>query len=407
MIKTVFNPQTADIIKIPPSKSEVHRLLICAALSDRETEIFCESLNEDIEATVSCLNSLGADISFSEGVFSVKPIVNVPEKPVLHCRESGSTLRFLLPLTAHLGKSSSFITEGRLGDRPLSPLKEALEEAGIIFTKNGNEIKVSGKCESTEFSIAGNVSSQFISGLIFMLTKTGGEIEITGEAASRPYIEMTIDALRLFGCDVSFRESIITVPKTCPLLSPGTAEAGGDWSNAAFFLSAGVIGKRKITLSGLKDHSRQGDRKIIEILREFGGEIKVSEKSVTAFPSLLHGINIDSRDIPDLVPVLSVVAANAEGTTVIKNCSRLRLKESDRIEAVYNMIKNLGGKIRVENDSIIIEGSALRGGSVDAVNDHRIAMSGAVAAFASDGAVTINGAEAVKKSYPTFWDEIR
>ncbi len=407
MTKTVFSPKIRDTVKIPPSKSEVHRLLICAALSDKTTIIHCDGINEDIEATVSSLTSLGADISFKGGIFTVNPIKNVPENPVLHCRESGSTLRFLLPLTASFGKNASFITEGRLGDRPLSPLKEALEGAGVSFTKNGNEIKVSGKCEKSSYSIAGNVSSQFISGLIFMLTKTGGEIEITEKAESRSYIEMTIDALRLFGCDVSFRDSIITVPKTCPLISPEKAEAGGDWSNGAFFLSAGAIGKEKISVSGLNINSTQGDRKIIDILREYGAEIKVSAEGITACPSSLHGINIDARDMPDLVPVLSVVAANAEGTTVIKNCSRLRLKESDRIEAVYNMIKNLGGKITVEDDNIIIEGSPLTGGEIDSVNDHRIAMSGAVASFCTEYPVTINGAEAVKKSYPSFWDEIR
>ena len=407
MIKTVLAPVTNDIIKIPASKSEVHRLLICAALSDSTTKIFCDGTNEDIEATAECLRALGAEITHKDGAFTVKPLCDVPEKPVLCCNESGSTLRFLLPVAAFFGKDTVFSTKGRLGDRPLSPLKEELEGAGVTITKVSNEIRLSGKCNKTAFTIAGNVSSQFISGLMFMLTKTGGEIEITGKTESRPYIEMTIDALRQFGCSISFIGNKITVPKTSPLISPSEVKAGGDWSNSAFFLSAGIIGKNAITLTGLKADSVQGDKKIVDILREFGGRIEENEKGITAYPSPLHGITIDAGDIPDLVPVLSVVAANAEGSTEIKSCGRLRLKESDRIEAVYNMIKNLGGKITVENDTIIIEGPALQGGSIDSVNDHRIAMSGAIAAFASDGAVTINGAEAVKKSYPTFWDEIR
>ncbi len=407
MIKTLFSPKTSGIIKIPASKSEVHRLLICAALSDKETKVYCDGLNDDIEASVSCLNSLGAEISFSDGMFTVKPIRDIPEKPVLHPKESGSTLRFLLPLTSLFGKDAVFVTEGRLGDRPLSPLKEELEEAGVTITKEENRIRVSGRCEKTAFSIAGNVSSQFISGLIFMLTKTGGEIEITGKAESRPYIEMTLDALKTFGCDISFTKNIITVPKTAPLSSPEEVRAGGDWSNAAFFLSAGVIGKEKITLTGLKTDSVQGDKRIIAVLRDFGADIEINKNGITASPSPLRGITIDAEDIPDLVPVLSVVAANAEGKTEIKNCGRLRLKESDRIEAVYNMIKNLGGKIAVANESIIIEGSPLTGGEIDSVNDHRIAMSGAVASFCTESPVTIKGAEAVKKSYPVFWDEIR
>lgn len=407
MLKTVFSPKTGEIIKIPASKSEVHRLLICAALADKTTAVYCDALNDDIEATVSCLNSLGAEISYNDGVFTVNPIKNVPENAVLHCKESGSTLRFLLSLTSFFGNGATFVTEGRLGDRPLSPLKEELENAGVNIKKNNNEIRVSGKCNKTSFSIEGNVSSQFISGLMFMLTLTGGEIEITGKTESRPYIEMTIDALKRFGCDIGFNENKITVPKTVPLISPEKVSAGGDWSNGAFFLSAGIIGKEKITISGLKSDSTQGDRKIIDVLRDFGGNIEINENSITAYPSVLHGNTVDARDIPDLVPVLSVVSANAKGTTVIKNCARLRLKESDRIAAVNNMIKNLGGKITVVNDDIIIEGFPLSGGEIDSVNDHRIAMSGAVAAFSTDGPVTINGAEAVKKSYPGFWDEIR
>ncbi len=407
MIKTLFSPKTSGIIKIPASKSEVHRLLICAALSDKETRVYCDGLNDDIDATVSCLNSLGAKISFSDGAFTVKPIRDVPESPELHPKESGSTLRFLLPLTALFGKDAVFVTEGRLGDRPLSPLKEELRKAGVTIIKEENRICVSGKCEKTAFSITGDVSSQFISGLIFMLSKTGGEIEITGTTESRPYIEMTIDALKAFGCDVSFCGNIITVPKTAPLSSPEEVRAGGDWSNAAFFLSAGVIGNEKITLTGLKTDSVQGDKRIIQVLRDFGADIEVNDSKLTAYPSVLHGITVDARDIPDLVPVLSVVAANAKGKTEIKNCERLRLKESDRIEAVYNMIKNLGGKITVENDNIIIEGSPLTGGEVDSFNDHRIAMSAAAAAFSTNGTVTVKVAEAVKKSYPSFWDEIR
>ena len=407
MIKILCAPKLKETIRIPASKSEVHRLLICAALSDKITKVHCDGLNDDIEATVSCLNSLGAEISFSEGIFTVIPIRDIPENPVLNPGESGSTLRFLLPLASLYGKDTVFATKGRLGDRPLSPLKEELEAAGVIITKTDNEIKVSGKCTKNRFSIAGNVSSQFISGLIFMLTKTGGEIEITGKTESLPYIEMTIDALKSFGCEISFSGNIITVPKTAPLISPAEIKAGGDWSNAAFFLSAGVIGKEKITLTGLKTDSVQGDKRIIQVLRDFGADIEINENGITAYPSSLRGITIDAGDIPDLVPVLSVVAANAKGKTEIKNCGRLRLKESDRIEAVYNMIKNLGGKITVRDDSIIIESSPLTGGEADSFNDHRIAMSAAVAAFSTDATVKINGAEAVKKSYPAFWDEIR
>lgn len=407
MIKTVQTPETNDEIKAITSKSEVHRLLICSAFSDRKTEIVCENINEDIQATTECLKGLGADITYKNGVFSVSPIKNTPDNPVLFCNESGSTLRFLLPVAAYLGKTTTFVTKGRLVQRPLSPLKEELEKGKTEIEIADGNITVSGKNEKTEFEIAGNVSSQFISGLMFMLTFTGGKITITGTTESKPYIEMTIDALRLFGCNISFDKNVISVEKTCPLISPSKVQGFGDWSNAAFFIVAGVIGTKPVTVTGLDINSRQGDKKIVEILRNFGAVIEITDDKVTAFPSELTGTAINAKDVPDLVPVLSVTATKAKGITKISGCERLRLKESDRIEAIKNMISCLGGKIEVINDEIIIEGFPLSGGTVDSENDHRIAMSAAIAAFASEAPVTISNAQAVNKSYPTFWDELK
>lgn len=407
MIKTLRNPKTSGTVKAIASKSEVHRLLVCAALGDKKTEIVCENINEDITATAECLKALGAEITYESGIFSVIPIKNTAENPILPCNESGSTLRFLLPVVAILGKGGSFRTQGRLAERPLSPLKDELTEAGVAINTLGKEITVSGRCAKNEFSVAGNVSSQFISGLMFMLTVTGGKITITKTVESRPYIEMTADALRLFGCNVDFCGNTITVPKTNPLHSPEKTQSFGDWSNAAFFITAGIIGKEKITVSGLDINSRQGDKKIVDILRLFGGKTEIFGDKITAYPSSLTAIDIDARDIPDLVPVLSVAAANAKGTTRIYNCQRLRLKESDRIEAVVKMITALGGKIKTIEDDIFIEGTSLSGGEVNSENDHRIAMSAAVAAFSTDNTVTVLDAQAVNKSYPSFWDEIK
>lgn len=407
MIKTLLSPKTSGNIKAIASKSEVHRLLIAAALSDKTTEIICEKTNADITATAQCLKALGADITYNDSVFTVTPIKEIPDEPVLPCNESGSTLRFLLPLVCFYGKGGIFEAKGRLSSRPLSPLKEELERYGAEILTEEGFIKITGKTSGTDFTIPGNVSSQFISGLLFMLTKTGGSINITGKTESLPYIEMTIDALKLFGCEISFSGGKITVEKTSPLISPGKAESGGDWSNAAFFITAGVIGKEKITVSGLDINSRQGDKKITDILKSFGAKIEASDSSVTAYPSELHAFSFDASDIPDLVPVLSVAAANAKGVTRITGCKRLRIKESDRIEAVRRLITELGGKITVENDDIIITGSPLSGGVTDSENDHRIAMSAAVAAFSCDKEITVNGAEAINKSYPSFWDEIK
>lgn len=407
MTKVLFSPKTAECIKAVTSKSEIHRLLICSALADTPTRVLCQNTNADITATVSCLNSLGADIKYKDGIFFVNPIKQIPKKAELFCNESGSTLRFLLPIVAFFGTETVFITEGRLAQRPLSPLKEELERSGVTINTIGKEIRISGKCEAKEFFIDGNVSSQFISGLMFMLSMSGGKINLTSPAESRPYIDMTARALQNFGCQINFDGNEISVQKTSPLLSPKEITGGGDWSNAAFFITAGIIGKEKITVSGLDIDSTQGDKKIIDILKSFGGKIEIGNNEVTAYPSILTAHDIDAADIPDLVPVLSVAAACAKGTTMIKNCARLRLKESDRIEAVRDMLTCLGGKIEVDGDSIIVHHSEFTGGTVDSKNDHRIAMSAAVAAFATDSSVTIENAQAVNKSYPSFWDEIR
>ncbi len=407
MNKTLKSPATKGKIKAISSKSEVHRLLIAAALSDKSTKIKCENINEDISATVSCLQSLGAQISYENNIFTVMPISNIPEKPELFCNESGSTLRFLLPLTAFYGKDCTFITKGRLACRPLSPLKEELEKAGCTFETEDKKIKITGKCTENIFTLPGNISSQFISGLLFMLTKTGGKIIITETIESRPYIEMTIDILKRFGCIIEFTDNEITIEKNSPLTSPENADSTGDWSNAAFFIAAGVIGKEKITVTGLDINSKQGDKKIVDILRSFGAKIDIKENEVTSYPSQLHSFSFDASDIPDLVPVLSVVATNSEGTTKISGCSRLRIKESDRIETTVKMITALGGKISADNDCIVIDGHPLSGGIVNSENDHRIAMSAAVAAFGTKNEITIENAQAVNKSYPSFWDEIR
>lgn len=407
MIKTLKNPTAKGVIKAIASKSEVHRYLLCAALADKKTDILCEELNEDIIATVSCLNALGAEITYKNNYFSVLPIKQVKEEPLLPCNESGSTLRFLLPTVSSFGKNAVFEAKGRLGSRPLSPLKEELQRTGAQIISENGRITVSGKCTGTAFSIPGNVSSQFISGLMFMLTKTGGKIKITESIESLPYIEMTIKALRDFGCDVSFSDNTVNVPKTNPLLSPQNITSSGDWSNAAFFITLGIIGASPVKVTGLDIKSAQGDKAVIDVLKSLGGDIRINGNEVTAYPSVLTACDIDAKNIPDLVPVLSVAATKAEGTTRIYNCSRLRIKESDRIEAVRKMISALGGKIHIEDDDIIIKGSPLTGGTVDSCNDHRIAMSAAVAAFISEDTVTINGAEAVNKSYPTFWEEIK
>lgn len=405
MTETLFSPVLSGEIRAITSKSEAHRLLICAALADKKTVIECKDTNEDINATADCLRALGAVITYKNGFFEVSPTQSLPKKALLPCNESGSTLRFLIPVVCILGVEAEFLMRGRLSERPLSPLKELLEENGAVFRRNGSSLFVKADIKGHFFSIAGNVSSQFISGLLFMLSVSGGKIEITGKTESAPYIDMTVNALKIFGCPIEKTENGYKITKTQPLCSPEKITAKGDWSNAAFFITAGVVGRNPVTVTGLELNSAQGDKAIIDELRKLGAKIESENSSVTAFPSCLKAADIDASQIPDLVPILSVAACCAEGTTRIYGAGRLRIKESDRLQTVCDMLTSLGGKVKINPDGLEITGCPLSGGEFSSGNDHRIAMSGAVAATLCENKVTINGSEAVKKSYPDFWKD--
>lgn len=370
-----------------PSKSQAHRLLICAAFADGPTTLICPEINRDIEATADCLRALGADIRRTADGFDITPAAAIPSAAELNCCESGSTLRFLLPIAGALGVDACFRTEGRLAQRPLSPLWEEMERMGCSLSRpDPCTIRCTGQLQSGEFRIAGNVSSQFITGLLFACALMPGssEIQITGKLESQPYVEMTLQALSRFG----LRYHKLQTPKQKLLHSPGTVRVEGDWSNAAFFLAAKALGSA-VEVSGLEPDSAQGDRTVSALL-----------------PKLKNRCCIDAADIPDLVPVLAVAAAANEGA-VFTNIQRLRLKESDRVASVISMLRALGGEAFATKDTLTVQPTLLTGGTVDSVNDHRIAMSAAVAATVCTGPVTILGAQCVAKSYPGFWAEYK
>ena len=363
-------------ITIIPSKSQAHRLLICAAFADKPTQLHCADTNRDIEATADCLRALGADIIRTETGYTVFPAARVPESAVLNCCESGSTLRFLLPIVGALGVDGVFQMEGRLPQRPLSPLWEEMERMGCSLSRpTATTLRCSGKLKPGSYSIDGSVSSQYITGLLFVLSLIQGEtsLEITGKTESKPYIELTKAAMALFDAP--------------HYPSPGHIEVEGDWSNGAFFLAANELGSA-LSIRGLDQNSVQGDRAIL-------GNLKQMDIGSPA---------IDVSDIPDLVPIMAVVAAAKHGAS-FTNIRRLRMKESDRVATVMEMIENLGGKADASEDTLIIHGTGLIGGTVDSHNDHRIAMAAAIAATVCQKPVTILGADAVSKSYPKFWEE--
>ncbi|NLT15485.1 MAG: 3-phosphoshikimate 1-carboxyvinyltransferase [Clostridiales bacterium] len=406
----ITKPLQGGTIGAIASKSQAHRLLICAALSSKESQVNCSEKNNDINATVRCLNALGALIIYESGVFSISPIKTpIRGERILDCGESGSTLRFMLPVVCALGADAQFRMGGRLPSRPLSPLYEELMAHGCAISPYGmNPLHVSGYLKSGRYTMPGNISSQFISGLMFALPLLSGDsmIMITGDMESKPYIDMTISALKDFGVVISQGRHSYTV-KGKQHYTPGkTVDVEGDWSNAAVWLCAGAVGSGELTVTNLNMNTLQGDRKILDFLECFGARVNRGDDCVTVMRGELRGIDIDAADTPDLVPVLAAVASVAKGTTFIRNAGRLRIKETDRLQTVTAALSSLGADIIEAKDDLIINGrSRLNGGTVVASNDHRLAMLGALAATVCDNPVTITDADAVNKSYPEFFSD--
>ena len=406
MERTIFPHKLGGRIAAIPSKSQAHRLLICAALADEPAALTCPEGSQDIEATARCLTAFGAAIHRTETGYAVQP-AQAPERAEADCGESGSTLRFLLPVAAALGIDTTFRLHGRLAARPLSPLWEELEAHGCALSRpTPDTVRCTGRLTGGVFRLAGNISSQFISGLLLALPLTGtdSELVLTTPLESAGYVDMTLDALRRFGVRAECTQNGWRIPAGARYASCGAAEVEGDWSNAAFWLTAGAISS-PVTVTGLAPDSRQGDRAAATILARFGAEVSTEGDAVTVRPGRLRGIELDARDIPDLVPPLALAAACAEGTTRILGAERLRIKESDRLRSVAAALNALGGDVRVLPDGLEIHGGTLTGGTADAQNDHRIAMLAAVAASVCAEPVRVCGAEAVNKSYPGFWKD--
>lgn len=369
---TIIPGSLRGTIQAIPSKSMAHRLLILSAFAREDTVLICPETNQDMDATARCLTALGAGIRRTGDGYHVSPVTTLPLEAVLPCGESGSTLRFLLPVVGALGIDATFLLEGRLPQRPLSPLWEEMERMGCKLSRpTDNTVRCCRKLRPGRFTIPGNVSSQYITGLLLAAPLMDGvlQLDITGKVESKPYIDMTRAAIALFP----------------DRHSPGSVTVEGDWSNAAFFLGASALGS-DVRVENLNHESLQGDRAVSRLL-------SLLESSCT----------ICASDIPDLVPILSVVAAAKEGA-VFTDIQRLRMKESDRVASTIAMVQALGGRAEATEDTLVIHGTGLTGGTVDSFRDHRIAMSAAIASTVCTDPVTILGAEAVNKSYPTFWD---
>ena len=396
-------------VHIPASKSQAHRLLICAALGEETCEIVCDGISADIAATAECLRALGAKVERTETGFRISPIQKVPEGCCeLLCGESGSTLRFLLPVVGALGAQAAFHREGRLPQRPLAPLDGVLTAHGMTLSEEGDLLLCSGQLQAGNYEIAGNVSSQYISGLLMALPLLIRDslLMVSGPLESAAYIAMTEDALRLSGVEFSKNGASYAIPGGQRFRLPLRTAVEGDWSNAAFFLCMGALSKGGVRVEGLNLKSSQGDRGVLDVLRAFGAEVGEEGDTVTVRRGTLRGVTIDASPSPDLIPVLSVVASVAAGETRVENASRLRLKESDRLQSTANLLRALGGRVEEKEDGLVITGvPALHGGAVETQNDHRLAMSAATAACAATGEVTVDNDACVAKSYPRFWED--
>ncbi len=390
--------------RIIGSKSDAHRLMICAALADEPTRLENTPRSRDIEATARCLRAAGAEVNFSGDGCAIRPIAVPAENPLLDCGESGTTFRFMLPVAAAVCGSARFLGAGRLPDRPIGELADAMAENGAVFSGKRLPFSVSGGLGRGEYVLPGDVSSQYISGLLIGLTQTPGEslIRLSSPLESGQYVAMTCKTLGLFGAETARTDTGYRISGG-RLHSPGNVRVEGDWSSAAFFLAAGALGGG-VSVAGLDTDSVQADRAVVDILSRFGAKMHVCAGLVTADPGKLRGCDVDLAETPDLLPILAVVAAFAHGESRFYNGGRLRLKESDRLETTCAMLRALGGDAQTLADGLIVRGKPPAGGRVSGAGDHRIVMAAAVAAAYCGGPSEITGAEAVEKSYPDFFE---
>ncbi len=395
-------------VDILPSKSQFHRLLLASALAEGETKLLCRDwASADCLATLHCATALGAEAKEETDGLRISPVQHASLLPILPCGESGSTLRFLLPIVAALGCGGRFLREGRLPDRPLAPLYAALTQHGCALSaQEDGSLTLTGQLRAGHFSLPGDVSSQYMTGLLFALPLLPADstLEIEGSLQSAAYVDMTLAVLCRFGILITKTERGFHIPGGQRYRSPGEVAVEGDWSNAAFWLTAAALQGGTLPIHGLRPDSEQGDRAIVDILAQMGAEPVWQDGALLLRQRALRGFVMDAGPIPDMVPALAALAALTPGESRVTNAARLRLKESDRLVAVQETLAALGADIEIVGDGLLIRGkAALQGGMVSAFGDHRIAMMVAVAALGCTKPVMLDGAEAVQKSYPAFW----
>ena len=393
-------------VSIPPSKSAAHRALICAALSEEMSRVEPYCTSEDIKATAACLRALGMRIEEDEKGYTVGRGETV-KGGTLDFGESGSTARFLLPVAAALGAEVTAKGKGRLPERPMKVLTDLLRQHGVEVSSDNLPMTLKGKMTAGEFALPGNISSQYISGLMLAAPLLDGDTEIIPTTAleSVGYIDMTVDAMKGQGVEAEETEKGWRISAD-QSYKPCDIKIEGDWSQAAFFMSAAAIGG-DIRVHGLDFASRQGDMAALDVFAAFGADISIEGDVLHIRKGELRGIEVNAADIPDMVPAIAATAAFARGKTVIHSAERLRIKESDRIKTTIAALNALGIKTEERPDGMMIYGGRPKGGTVDGANDHRIVMAFSVAAAFAQGESVITGAEAINKSYPEFFEDFK
>lgn len=401
-------------VQAPSSKSVAHRMLLCAALSRSNCTINNISDSDDMVATIGCLQTLGAKITKKGSVVFLDAtnfVSDTAKHYTLNCKESGTTLRIMIPVCAALGLHVTFVGENRLVSRPLDEYVELLPQHGVTVAKGDASLPftISGKLCGSDFYISPKVSSQYVTGLIFALSllENDSTLHLKSELVGSQYVDITTSVMKDFGVNVTKTDNSYIVIGSQKYTVNESLSVEGDWSQAAFFLCCGAIGA-DITVTNLNLNSTQGDKKIIEYLKAFGADVSISDNSVRVRKSVLKATDIDATDTPDLVPILSVLASFCTGQTNIYGVNRLKFKESDRLLSTSKMINSLGSNATYTDDCMTINGTnKLIGGTVDGYNDHRIVMSSAIAGAFCTSDTTITDANAVNKSYTNFFDDYK
>lgn len=405
---SIFPGEMRGVIAAPSSKSAAHRHLIIAALAEGESVLYGITPSKDTDATIRGLQALGASFKTQDdGGLFIKPIRRLPDAVSIDCGECGATLRFLIPLAAALGVQAVFSGHGRLPSRPLTGYLETLKNHGASINYSGVlPLHLSGKLSPGAYFIEGEKSSQYLTGLLLALPvlKSRCCIYAPGSCLG-PYVDITTGIMKDYGVTAMKRDGGYRLTGD-ENYQGGVHTVEGDWSGAAFLLCIGVLAG-DVSVKNLKLDSTQGDRMIFSIIKQMGGDITAENGVVRARKSKLSALDLDMTDLPDIVPVTAVMCACAEGRSTLRGVDKLRFKESDRIESTLSLLRVLGGSAFYENDSLVIDGTGLRGGFADSMNDHRIAMSAAVAACGAGVSVTLSDGQCVDKSYTRFWDDFK